>query len=857
MLSDRVSQFHQPKMTNPENWVFNIFLLLFLFFGFCKSTDTITPTRPIKDGDLLVSNDETFALGFFSPGNGTSNRRYVGIWYYKISEQAVVWVANRDKPINGTSGAMSIDQHGNLVIYDDNSQHVTLWHTNVSAPVMATSNSYSARLLDSGNLMLLFQGSDTKNESFVAWQSFDHPTNTLLPNMKLGLDRRTGLDRFLTSWKSKDDPGTGEYSYRMVPSGWPQLVLYKGSVKLHRILPWITSKLTENFTNVMFHSKYIDDPEEVSIEYDQVNGSSLSKFFLDELVGGLKMDTWVDVEGQGHGKWVEFYSAPNEPCDYYGRCGAYGYCDESKLPAGFECTCLPGHEPKSAKQWNLRDATGGCVEKKRAGLGTCGKGEGFVKVERAKIPDTSWARVAPQLSMNECEAGCLMNCSCKAYSSVADLGNCITWYGDLMDVRKSDSALLDWYIRVDADELGKTTIGKPSALVTDQHLKKKKSISEKAIVVTSVVVMLALIISLVCWLVMKKARTDVGFNNQASDDEKLELPIFDMITIAAATNQFSDTNKIGEGGFGPVYKGQLSSGKDIAVKRLSTSSKQGVDEFKNEVILIAKLQHRNLVRLLGCCINGEERMLVYEYMSNGSLDSFIFGVDKKSKSFTWSTQLNIIVGIARGILYLHQDSRLRIIHRDLKASNVLLDSEMNPKISDFGLARAFGHDQSSTKTERVVGTYGYMSPEYAIDGLFSMKSDVFSFGVIILEIISGKRNRMFYHSDHDLNLLGHAWNLWTEGRDSELLDPMMEGSFPMSKVLRCLQVGLLCVQKCPEDRPMMSSVFLMLVSDSAILPQPKQPGFYTERSSIVTHDQSLLKSSHSINEVTMTCLAAR
>ncbi|KAL7188155.1 hypothetical protein ACSBR1_038090 [Camellia fascicularis] len=399
-----------------------------------------------------------------------------------------------------------------------------------------------------------------------------------------------------------------------------------------------------------------------------------------------------------------------------------------------------------------------------------------------------------------------------------------------------------------------------SNLRANQHLKKKKSISvdkKKAIVVTSVVVMLALIISLVCWLVMKKARRDVGFNNQASDEEKLELPIFDMITIATATNKFSDTNKIGEGGFGPVYKGQLSIGKDIAVKRLSTSSKQGVDEFKNEVILIAKLQHRNLVRLLGCCIHGEERMLVYEYMPNGSLDSFIFGVEKKSKSFTWSTRLDIIVGIARGILYLHQDSRLRIIHRDLKASNVLLDSEMNPKISDFGLARAFGHDQSSTKTERVVGTYGYMSPEYAIDGLFSMKSDVFSFGVIILEIMSGKRNRMFHHSNHDLNLLGHAWNLWTEGKASELLDPMMEGSFPISKVLRCIQVGLLCVQKCPEDRPMMSSVFLMLVSDSAILPQPKQPGFYIERNSIETHDQSLLKSTPSINEVTMTCLAAR
>ncbi|CAL5359534.1 unnamed protein product [Camellia sinensis] len=152
---------------------------------------------------------------------------------------------------------------------------------------------------------------------------------------------------------------------------------------------------------------------------------------------------------------------------------------------------------------------------------------------------------------------------------------------------------------------------------------------------------------------------------------------------------------------------------------------------------------------------------------------------------------------------------------------------------------------------------GYMSPEYAIDGLFSMKSNVFSFGVIILEIMSGKRNRIFRHSDHDLNLLGRTWNLWTEERAFELLDPMMEGSFPMSKVLRCIQVGLLCMQKCPEDRPMMSSVFLMLVSDSAILPQPKQPGFYIERSSIKTHDQSLLKSTPSINEVTMTCLAAQ
>ncbi|KAF3953255.1 hypothetical protein CMV_021284 [Castanea mollissima] len=246
-----------------------------------------------------------------------------------------------------------------------------------------------------------------------------------------------------------------------------------------------------------------------------------------------------------------------------------------------------------------------------------------------------------------------------------------------------------------------------------------------------------------------------------SENDDLELPLFRFATIAYATDNFSVKNVLGKGGFGQVYKGILTEGqenKEIAVKRLSTDSRQGLHEFKNEVLSISKLQHRNLVKILGCCIQEEERMLIYEYMPNKSLDYFIFDPNQ-SILLDWPKRFHIINGIARGLLYLHQDSRLRIIHRDLKASNILLDYEMNPKIADFGMARIFGGDETEAKTSRVVGTYGYMPPEYAIDGLFSVKSDVYSFGVLVLEIVSGKRNREFSHPDHSLNLLGHGFDI--------------------------------------------------------------------------------------------------
>ncbi|XP_062160552.1 cysteine-rich receptor-like protein kinase 10 isoform X1 [Alnus glutinosa] len=318
-----------------------------------------------------------------------------------------------------------------------------------------------------------------------------------------------------------------------------------------------------------------------------------------------------------------------------------------------------------------------------------------------------------------------------------------------------------------------------------------------------------------------------------------EPPRIDLASILAATNNFSDSNKLGQGGFGPVFKGMLNDGKEVAVKRLSYCSEQGSEEFTNEVLLIMKLRHKNLVRLLGFCTEREEKLLVYEFMPNSSLDVFLFDPRKRAQ-LNWTRRLNIISGIARGILYLHEDSQLRIIHRDLKASNVLLDYDMNPKISDFGMARIFTGSEGEANTAKIVGTYGYMAPEYAMEGLYSIKSDVFGFGVLVLEIMTGKRNTGFHRSNRAPSLQAYAWQLWHEGKALELMDPLLIDSCDPDEFLRYIHIGLLCVQENANDRPTMSSAVVMLKNETVTLSQPQRVAFsvgrFTDHYETGSHD---------------------
>ncbi|XP_065862218.1 G-type lectin S-receptor-like serine/threonine-protein kinase At4g27290 isoform X1 [Euphorbia lathyris] len=786
----------------------DIYLQVFFIFLFKISTalDTIDSSQSLTDGNTLISKDGTFEVGFFSPE--ASTKRYLGIWYASIPVKTVVWVANRDNPINDSSGLLTINTAGIPVILSHN-RTVIVW----SAPNLSkqAQDTLLLQLLDTGNLVLR-----SKNDvvsGIYLWQSFDYPCDTLLPGMKLGWDLKTGINRNLSSWKSSNDPSVGDFRWEVeLQSNNPQLVMWKGTEKFYISGPWTGSTFSaiqRLRRNPIFTFNFVSNEEEVYYMYILKNSSVFTRIVMNQTTQDRKRYTWNDVTKN----WKLYDAVPRDRCDNYGMCGVYGSCNINELPI---CQCLQGFRPKSLEQWNQLDWSLGCVRNKPL---NCSKGDAFVKYIRLKLPDPTNSWVSKTMNLKECEAKCLRNCSCMAYSNADFTGKssgCTIWFNDLIDFREFPDGVQYLYIRMSSSEIGKgnTTV-------------KRVGIILAPIVFISGMLMIWFYITKT-----KRAWREAAENNTQIDQDyncysqEMEA-VFQLATIVNATNNFSINNKIGEGGFGPVFRGTVIDGREIAVKKQSKSSGQGLTEFKNEVALIAKLQHRNLVKLLGCCIQGEEKMLVYEYMPNGSLDSFIFADERKSQLLDWAKRYHIICGIARGLLYLHQDSRLRIIHRDLKASNILLDKRMSPKISDFGMAKSIRGEQTQGSTNRVVGTYGYMAPEYATYGRFSIKSDVFSFGIIVLEIVSGKRSRGFDHPNHSHNLIGHAWELWKEERSLELVDSMlMESSQShLSEVMRCINVSLLCVQQNVEDRPSMGSVILMLGSEIS-LPQPKEPGFF-------------------------------
>ncbi|XP_057764759.1 G-type lectin S-receptor-like serine/threonine-protein kinase At1g11300 [Salvia miltiorrhiza] len=820
---------------------FTVLLIILPFVCRCLETDTISAGVVIRDPDSIVSQKQVFKLGFFSPANTTN--RYLGV-YYVVSEESVVWVANRGRPLNDSSGAVvSISKDGNLVLLD--ARNETIWSTNATASPVNT----TLQLLDTGNLIL--RENATGN---TIWESFSQPSNVFLPTMRIIDNINTGKKVVVSSWKNASDPQTGSFASGLEALNIPQMFTWNNGRPHWRSGPWnglILIGVQDMYSPYLDGFSVVDD-RAGTFYFTAPEQQFLMKIDLNSS-GSLLQRLWNDEKKSWDVTWL----APSNECDIYGTCGPFGSCDirDSNM-----CSCLRGFEPVSRGEWDMRNWSRGCQRINQLQCDAGGpNGDGFLRMPFMKVPD--FAQHFSSGQEDECRSRCLGNCSCIAYAHDSKIG-CMFWSNTLIDVQQFSAVGVDLYIRLSPSDLDE---------------KKDKKVYIIIPVVVGFVCICFMIFIAWCWMVKRKGSeteqkrvfqaeqtfpsdsTAIVLKQESEVDSIEELPLFSFETIANATDQFNENNLLGKGGFGPVYKGTLGDGKEIAVKRLSAASGQGAQEFKNEVIVISKLQHRNLVRLLGYCVEKEEKMLIYEYMPNKSLDVCLFDPSNLSqKILDWKKRFNIMEGIGRGLLYLHRDSRLKIIHRDLKPSNVLLDEDWNPKISDFGMARIFGGNQEHDNTARVVGTYGYMAPEYAMEGRFSEKSDVYSFGVLMLEILKGKKNTQYYNHEWSLGLIGCAWKLWSENDGLAFADEGIASPDLKAEIVRCIHIALLCVQEFSKDRPTIQTVLSMLSREIVELPVPEQPMFAEKWNGLpVGATVSAGQLGHSLNELTVTAIDGR
>ncbi|XP_035542285.1 receptor-like serine/threonine-protein kinase SD1-8 isoform X2 [Juglans regia] len=690
--------------------------LLFVLLLLLRACFTISADDTLSKGqslsamktDSISSNGGQFELGFFE--RGTPPKFYLGIWVKRLVGQRTVWVANRENHLSDPyTSRLEFSEDGNLVLLEASSKK-PFWST--SLPNLP-SNSTEAALLDNGNLVLR----DRSDPSTLFWESFDYPTDTWLPGGALGIDKTGKVPKQLISWKNSEDPSPGLFSLslRIDPNGSSEYILEWNRSQVY----WSSgvwdgkafSLVPEMSLNYIYNFSFVSNENETYFTYSLYNASIMS-IFLVSSTGQIQQLAWVSSV-QSVQPWSVFWARPNSLSDVYALCGQFGiYQGNTSQP----CDCPKGFEPFSDNQTRLNDWSGGCLRRQPLQCeNRNAKNDWFQKIPNITLP-ISW-KAYSAMSVRRCKLVCMNNCSCTAYTH--NSSGCLIWEGALLNMqRPSDGGKVgqDIYFRLAADE----------------HQISTKGTKWKVWVIVAVLVAsTGLILCLsVCFSIKRKFKhkgematssndlmlfdlstethaINVGTNIQDNDKKRgkkdVELPLFSYESVLAATDNFSTANKLGEGGFGPVYKGKLLKGKEIAVKMLSKRSGQGLEEFRNETTLIAKLQHRNLVKLLGCCIEGDEKILIYEYMPNKSLDFYLFDLAKK-KMLDWGTRIHIIEGIAQGLLYLHRYSRLRIIHRDMKPSNILLDSEMNPRISDFGMARIVGDNEIQANTNRIVGT---------------------------------------------------------------------------------------------------------------------------------------------------------
>uniref|UniRef100_A0A0D6QT17 Receptor-like serine/threonine-protein kinase n=1 Tax=Araucaria cunninghamii TaxID=56994 RepID=A0A0D6QT17_ARACU len=762
-------------MGRASNWGFLILVLglILLLEGNASETDTMAVGDSLTGTQNLTSGNGTFRLGFFNL-NGTGNW-YVGIWYARLPEFTVAWIANRENPIKNNSGTLNLLEDGRLVL---SYGQAIIWSTNV------TQKASSAVLTDGGNLVV----HGAANRSEVIWQSFDNPGNTWLPGMKISVSQR------LSAWKSPWDPTPGVYNLQMDPSANQFVLIWRNTNTYWESGHWdgnIFSKVPEMTQNYIYEFSFFDNGTYKYFTYSvKPSFASVSRFVMTES-GDIKVSIWLPEQNQ----WSMFWSQPRDQCQVYALCGAYGSCNQNNVQF---CRCVQGFEPTNEQAWDSQEWSDGCA---RSTALDCGGNrtstDGFMELTGESTPAGGVDVTAA--SADGCKAACSGNCSCTAYAYVT--GACQLWFGDLINLVDKSSGANSLFVRLAAGDVPKTGGGKSTATVA--------GVAAGAAAAVAAVLAVGGVF-LVCW------RRQRGALHYAAGS----LAVFSYRELQVATKNFSE--RLGGGGFGSVFKGTLADKTQVAVKKLEGLS-QGEKQFRMEVSTIGTIQHVNLVRLRGFCSEGSSRLLVYEYMPNGSLNNFLFHKDGSGggSALDWKSRFGIALGTARGILYLHEKCRDCIIHCDIKPENILLDSDFCPKVADFGLAKLVGREFSHVLTT-MRGTRGYLAPEW-ISGLpITTKADVYSFGMTLIEIISGRRNMDSEPGGSELFFPTWAATQINSGNAMALLDKRLNGNADSEQLRRAAMVGGWCIQDDEDDRPSMNQVVQILegIGDVHVPPVP-------------------------------------
>lgn len=781
--------------------------LIFIFFLFLVLANSRTQNfLPVgsslsveDDSDLLISPDKTFTCGFYGHGE---NAYWFSIWFTNSWNRTVVWMANRDRPVNGKGSRLSFRRHDGVMFLTDVDNSV-IWQTE-----SGDGGVIGAELLNSGNLVVRHRN-DT-----VLWQSFDFPTDTLLPTQPFTKNKKliSGL-------------GTGNYA----PGYFVFFYDNDNVLKLMYNGPDITSLYWPNPDSYVFPNGRTNyNSSRIAVLDDEGRFSSSDNFHFNasDMGFGIKRRLTMDYDGNlrlyslnnTSGTWVISWVSMKRQCSVHGACGKNGICIYAPNP---KCSCPPGYEMAQPRDW-----TQGCKPKFKQTCSNDSQSQEFKFVELLHVDFWGFDfYYNSTTTFNFCMQQCLGDCLCEGFSYRLDgEARCFAkrilmnglmspdFPGSLylkypMNFEAPDSTLFN-VIHPTCNPNDTVTLGSPSMYGSDNSKRTRWYYLYWFISVLGAIEVF--FIASAWWFLFLGGHVVPSSVEDGYQAILSQFRRFSYDELKKATNKMKE--ELGRGGSGVVYKGVLKDERVVAVKKLNDAS-QGEEMFWTEVSTIGKISHMNLVRMFGFCSEKKQRLLVYEYMQNGSLDKHLFSPG----IIGWKERFKIALGTAKGLGYLHHECLEWIIHCDVKPENVLLDSDFEPKISDFGLAKLFQREGNISKISLIRGTKGYLAPEWAMNLPITAKVDVYSYGIVILEMVKGIRISNWLDKEdcneadetglgRFIRILKRKIECGDESWVEETVDERLNGEFNMKQVAKMVEIGISCVEEDRNKRPTMKSV---------------------------------------------------